>query len=87
VAAEREVAITLLDPLAIDTFDLGVARSDAHDYQPLPVIAGATSGKLGLLAERQLTFTPSQARTVYLYGSLGRSRIAPARLQIEQPID
>jgi hypothetical protein len=87
VAAEREVSITLLDPLSIESFSLSVYRSDVDDYQPLAVTSGVTTAKLGLLAERQLRFTPEQAGAVHLYASTGRSRGAPPRLLVEQQLE
>ncbi len=84
VRANSPVSIELENPEVIDRFDLGVYRNDVGGYVPLPVTAGATQGELGDLAERDLSFTPTEAGVVGLYASLGRSR-GQIRLSITQP--
>jgi len=82
--AGRAVSITLENPLTVDVFDLHAHHSGADPYEDLPISAGKTRTRLGLLAERSFTFTPAASGTIGLYAALGISRAEPIRLRVEQ---
>jgi hypothetical protein len=84
VVADREVEITLENPLAIDAFDLAVVQADTDAWVSLPTAFGTTRDTLGLVARRSLRFTPDFTGRVALYCSLGRSLGDKVRLTVRQ---